>query len=387
MRLKPACGWCNNHDEFVDNPQLKILVQCFKKLCEYVASSAILGTLSSTNNNESNALLHIIQEGMAIKDTYSPPAACPGMGLIPPPKLQKERPESESKRKRRRGKRNSLKIKLRKGQGQGLKGEGTSYCVDPDYPNQVDFNEHNTSREDEVSTTTLTPENDSHPQPDSTHMFNAHKPVGAGVNYDDDLDNVVVASSTVADEDVAPVLGDFGNDILDHQQSPRDIYSTVAAEHDYINREMLSDENDNRNTEELLKAARKSPSRSRKPDNSHIMVKKARVHAVKTEDTSDHNATVVPKGVNSVHKTKSRGVKKGSGCRCGLATPNPGKLTCCGQRCPCYSAFKGCVDCRCRGCRNPRGDYAKLPQTVSSLLTVQSKAGEDSDGEGDIKID
>lgn len=41
------------------------------------------------------------------------------------------------------------------------------------------------------------------------------------------------------------------------------------------------------------------------------------------------------------------------GCRCGNATAMPGKLTCCGQRCPCYVDGKACLECRCRGCRNP----------------------------------
>lgn len=40
-------------------------------------------------------------------------------------------------------------------------------------------------------------------------------------------------------------------------------------------------------------------------------------------------------------------------CRCGNATPKPGKLTCCGQRCACYMQSKACTGCRCRGCRNP----------------------------------
>lgn len=44
---------------------------------------------------------------------------------------------------------------------------------------------------------------------------------------------------------------------------------------------------------------------------------------------------------------------KRRGCRCGNATPTPGKLTCCGQRCPCYVESKSCIDCKCRGCRNP----------------------------------
>jgi len=63
------------------------------------------------------------------------------------------------------------------------------------------------------------------------------------------------------------------------------------------------------------------------------------------------------------------------GCRCAMATPAPGKLTCCGQRCPCYAAFHGCCpSCKCRGCRNPRGDPAKSPvmgTTVKSLSTDQ----------------
>ncbi len=41
------------------------------------------------------------------------------------------------------------------------------------------------------------------------------------------------------------------------------------------------------------------------------------------------------------------------GCRCGNATTTPGKLTCGGQRCPCYVVAKTCQDCKCKGCRNP----------------------------------
>ena len=44
---------------------------------------------------------------------------------------------------------------------------------------------------------------------------------------------------------------------------------------------------------------------------------------------------------------------KKSGCRCGNATLCPGKLTCCGQRCPCYVESQACLDCKCKGCRNP----------------------------------
>lgn len=61
------------------------------------------------------------------------------------------------------------------------------------------------------------------------------------------------------------------------------------------------------------------------------------------------------------------GVK--SGCRCGNATAFPGKLTCCGQRCACYTDNKPCVDCKCRGCRNPHIADGQKVSTILSLLS------------------
>ena len=57
------------------------------------------------------------------------------------------------------------------------------------------------------------------------------------------------------------------------------------------------------------------------------------------------------------------------GCGCGNATSTPGKLTCYGQRCPCYSNHNPCLDCRCKGCRNPN-KVVKIEQ-----------ASEDTDGD------
>lgn len=62
-------------------------------------------------------------------------------------------------------------------------------------------------------------------------------------------------------------------------------------------------------------------------------------------------------------------------CRCGNATPKPGKLTCCGQRCACYMQSKACSGCRCRGCRNPHMiDGVKVYNSSTSCLSVTSKS-------------
>ncbi|KAH7961646.1 E3 ubiquitin-protein ligase MSL2 [Rhipicephalus sanguineus] len=62
------------------------------------------------------------------------------------------------------------------------------------------------------------------------------------------------------------------------------------------------------------------------------------------------------------------------GCRCGAASLNPGKLTCCGQRCPCYVAGASCKTCRCKGCRNP---VDKITQLWGEALQVGGQAGVD----------
>lgn len=67
---------------------------------------------------------------------------------------------------------------------------------------------------------------------------------------------------------------------------------------------------------------------------------------------------------------QKQGKSKRRGCRCGLATPNPGKLTCCGQRCPCYVDGKGCFDCKCRGCRNPHRANTNSGISVAPAVKV-----------------
>lgn len=62
------------------------------------------------------------------------------------------------------------------------------------------------------------------------------------------------------------------------------------------------------------------------------------------------------------------------GCRCGNATPTPGKLTCCGQRCPCYVESRACVNCKCRGCRNShRPGGRKVHQHAASQESVKTQ--------------
>lgn len=77
-KLKPSCSWCKDYNKYVENSQLRTLLQCYKKLCQYITSNDIYPTLvthPSTSNNSSNehngeTLLQIIKEGSGFKDDF-----------------------------------------------------------------------------------------------------------------------------------------------------------------------------------------------------------------------------------------------------------------------------------------------------------------------------
>ncbi|XP_033207835.1 E3 ubiquitin-protein ligase msl-2 isoform X3 [Belonocnema kinseyi] len=89
--------------------------------------------------------------------------------------------------------------------------------------------------------------------------------------------------------------------------------------------------------------------------------------------SSQRKSSKSSKSSGSFKKPRSSTTRsKRKGCRCGNATAVPGKLTCCGQRCPCYVESKPCLECRCRGCRNPHtADGLKIRPHIPELHNLQ----------------
>lgn len=78
---------------------------------------------------------------------------------------------------------------------------------------------------------------------------------------------------------------------------------------------------------------------------------------------------------------------KKRGCRCGNTTNTPGKLTCCGQRCPCYVDSKSCIGCKCRGCRNPhRPDGMKVRPVIPELACYEIQMADDHSNVNELPI-
>lgn len=77
-KLKPSCNWCFDYNIYIENIQLRILLQCYKKLCEYLMSTQIYRELaaqvdaSSPRNITTStfSLIEFIQEGAGFTDDF-----------------------------------------------------------------------------------------------------------------------------------------------------------------------------------------------------------------------------------------------------------------------------------------------------------------------------
>lgn len=95
------------------------------------------------------------------------------------------------------------------------------------------------------------------------------------------------------------------------------------------------------------------------------------------------NSSNAVNGHNLSDKFRKRVKEKEHHCRCGSGAKksdgkSSGALTCLGQRCACYKQRKGCVNCKCTGCKNsfgtssnrfhgqtPNGSTTESPETTT----------------------
>ncbi|XP_020382922.1 E3 ubiquitin-protein ligase MSL2-like [Rhincodon typus] len=65
IQIRPSCSWCKDQGTFVENEQLHILLTCYKILCDYIASSAILENISEKDTSPVNLNI-LLEEGMML---------------------------------------------------------------------------------------------------------------------------------------------------------------------------------------------------------------------------------------------------------------------------------------------------------------------------------
>ncbi|XP_059607665.1 E3 ubiquitin-protein ligase MSL2 isoform X2 [Phlebotomus argentipes] len=274
--LKPSCSWCREYQKYEENVQLRILLQCYKSLCEHIKSSGIYQVMmkqvqSSVKMNGTGAgasLVDIIDEGVMFKDNFKSTAGLSKSAYSILPCLYTSIPVSSSARE-------PAKVAERVSVGPST-----------------------------VTTALSVPR----PQPIAPPMQPAIKTVSNGSA----MYSVLYAGN--------------GNKI------------TIKR-----------------------KTAEPTPAPPPQPPDPQIPAKATLPCFKKPFQATTKAAAAAAKAA-----------AKRKGCRCGNATATPGKLTCCGQRCPCYVESKACLDCKCRGCRNPhRPDGFKVRPRIPELENLE----------------
>lgn len=77
-KIKPACTFCKDCDDYRENLQLRTLLQCYKRMCMYLINSDIYKNIESQVNSLNNSniergstnFLSLIKEGASFKDEY-----------------------------------------------------------------------------------------------------------------------------------------------------------------------------------------------------------------------------------------------------------------------------------------------------------------------------
>lgn len=70
--LKPFCNWCRDYEKYEENIQLRIVLQCYKSLCEHISILPFYQNIRRINNNVNgaNSLIELIQEGLRFQDDF-----------------------------------------------------------------------------------------------------------------------------------------------------------------------------------------------------------------------------------------------------------------------------------------------------------------------------
>ncbi|XP_072942639.1 uncharacterized protein msl-2 [Epargyreus clarus] len=245
-KLKPSCGWCNDYESYSENLQLRILLQCYMKLCDYFMGTDVYKTILEQNEVAAGAnggtvassgLIELIQEGAGFSDNFKSTAGLSksAYSILP--------------------------------------------CV---YTNSA-----------------------------STQTQGGSSSSDSWSSRDSSTSNRSVSNG-----------------------SP--LYSVMHA-----------------------------------GSSNKITIKRKAVDDTDPlKEPCSANSGQVPFKKPTCTRSRYTASGKRKGCRCGNATATPGKLTCCGQRCPCYVESKPCTECKCKGCRNPhRPDGVKVP-FIRSPVTV-----------------
>lgn len=248
MRLKPSCSWCKDYSKFIENIQLRLVLQCYKRLALYIKQSDISKRWATLQTGNTPGVLI----GSSANSTYNQNNNCP------------------------------TNFKDLIDEGSNLPDKYTFF----EPPSLRNLNRSSASLPQQSSNST------SSSSLNSTSLENslANKPV-----------QPTATSLKAVKKDADPLLK-----LTTTQATIVRLTTTEGSAGNPLSN----------------------------PISSHPLHNHANLNhpSSLTLSSSSSLNSINPVTASSLTPTKSKQHKVRKGCRCGLATLNPGKLTCCGQR-------------------------------------------------------
>ncbi|CAL4129248.1 unnamed protein product, partial [Meganyctiphanes norvegica] len=354
-RLKPNCSWCRDYASYVDNEQIKLVLQCYRKLCEYIKFTPIYSKLCSIYNNGGQiSLQDMINE--AIGHNHE--------------SVNCNTEECDSKEN----------ITLLQ---PNLSGVSTVNIITtgtlPRQPMNIASPNPTMTVQPQPSSSPLAFQQlQQHP-----HVATASPHISAVATTHVAAPAAMLGLSTPTAGHLIPSsfnysqqMASSGNAQSSVQKAgntqpgmvPGTIFSSTNVQKQNIVKEAtFSKQNTNVNNGSSMYSVMYADG-----DSTKITIKRKPPETENNTVTVKEETVIPPAQEIKKPKPKPKPKPKRKGCRCGNATPTPGKLTCCGQRCPCYVEAKACIECRCRGCRNPhRPGGKKVRPIIPQLANIQ----------------
>uniref|UniRef100_A0A674B1J9 E3 ubiquitin-protein ligase MSL2 n=1 Tax=Salmo trutta TaxID=8032 RepID=A0A674B1J9_SALTR len=347
MLLKPSCSWCKDYSRFQENRQLSLLVHCYRKLCLYIAQSPLAPHIASAAS-DSPDLLAILNEGLSLAESSGEVGLCDISTFGE--ELNKHGGDTLLL---------SVEEVLRT-----LEPEPEPPDPQPDFPSIPPHNGSycHPTRDSPCLTPSLPSENIPRlplPLPQPIPVLSrlpprCHRKRSRSESDSEKVQPLPIASILRGSPLSTTNASHLPNPAATVKREPK-LHSSITPPHlapvpnggpPKLGKTMLVSSKGLKKSLEHHGGPKKAYSKARQG------VPKPRAQPRDRLPPHPHGHAHPLSHPPSPSKPLYKKPVEKKGCKCGRATQNPSVLTCRGQRCPCYSNRKACLDCICRGCQN-----------------------------------
>lgn len=346
--LKPTCSSCRNYHTYQPNIQLRILLQCYKALCNYILGTPLIYSSMhkyvhvdgfTNGNNDAHNLAELIDEGARFHDDYKSSSGLPKSAFSILPCIFTTTSQSNHQTNTSTMSMAHMNAKL------------ATTSVQTSTPAISAIQMVSKATTTALGTTINAAQKLMEPMDTVTVMANTSL-----------LPNPPIKTVSNGTALYSVMYAGTGNKITIKRKTDDSYFNNTKTLSAKETKEMLDFLS---GTTSTSCSSQSSTSNSVQNQQQSLQLYQARptiMHTSQSQLQSHNLVTSMPQIIQQQSQiqnfkkptmSKTKLLQKRKGCRCGNATPTPGKLTCCGQRCPCYVDSKSCIDCKCRGCRNP----------------------------------